>query len=93
MNISAPFIGRPRFAMVIAVIMLIAGAVALQQIPVAQFPQLTPPEVQVSASYPGANASVMTDSASRNNAPAGSMRSTPMPLRTSSPATRRYQRR
>jgi hydrophobe/amphiphile efflux-1 (HAE1) family protein len=62
MNISAPFIGRPRLAMVIAVIMLIAGTVALLQIPVAQFPQITPPEVQVSASYPGANASVMTDS-------------------------------
>ncbi|AOF94401.1 multidrug efflux RND transporter permease subunit [Sinorhizobium sp. RAC02] len=62
MNISAPFIGRPRFAMVIAVVMLIAGVVALLQIPVAQFPQITPPEVQVSASYPGANATVMTDS-------------------------------
>ncbi|WP_438751059.1 efflux RND transporter permease subunit [Pararhizobium sp. O133] len=62
MNISAPFIGRPRFAMVIAVVMLIAGTVALLQIPVAQFPQITPPEVQVSASYPGANATVMTDS-------------------------------
>lgn len=62
MNISAPFIGRPRLAMVIAVIMLIAGTVALLQIPVAQFPQITPPEVQVSASYPGANAGVMTDS-------------------------------
>jgi hydrophobe/amphiphile efflux-1 (HAE1) family protein len=62
MNISAPFIGRPRFAMVIAVVMLIAGGVALLQIPVAQFPQITPPEVQVSASYPGANATVMTDS-------------------------------
>ncbi len=62
MNISAPFIGRPRFAMVIAVVMLIAGAVALMQIPVAQFPQITPPEVQVTASYPGANAQVMTDS-------------------------------
>ncbi|MFS2151704.1 multidrug efflux RND transporter permease subunit [Rhizobium sp. Rhizsp42] len=62
MNISAPFIGRPRFAMVIAVVMLIAGTVALLQIPVAQFPQITPPEVQVTASYPGANAQVMTDS-------------------------------
>lgn len=62
MNISAPFIGRPRFAMVIAVVMMIAGTVALLQIPVAQFPQITPPEVQVTASYPGANAVVMTDS-------------------------------
>ncbi|WP_208248350.1 multidrug efflux RND transporter permease subunit [Rhizobium sp. T1470] len=62
MNISAPFVARPRFAMVIAIVMIIAGAVALLQIPVAQFPQITPPEVQVTASYPGANASVMTDS-------------------------------
>ncbi|TWF47376.1 efflux RND transporter permease subunit [Neorhizobium alkalisoli] len=62
MNISAPFIGRPRFAMVIAVVMLIAGGVSLLQIPVAQFPQITPPEVQVSTIYPGANATVMTDS-------------------------------
>jgi len=62
MNISAPFIARPRFAMVIAIVMIIAGFVSLLQIPVAQFPQITPPEVQVTASYPGASASVMTDS-------------------------------
>lgn len=62
MNISKPFIGRPRLAMVIAVVMTLAGAIALTQIPVAQFPQITPPEVQVTASYPGANAAVMTDS-------------------------------
>ncbi len=48
--------------MVIAIVMMIAGAAALFLIPVAQFPQITPPEVQVTASYPGANASVMTDS-------------------------------
>jgi hydrophobe/amphiphile efflux-1 (HAE1) family protein len=62
MNISAHFIARPRFAMVIAIVMMIAGGVSLLLIPVAQFPQITPPEVQVTASYPGANASVMTDS-------------------------------
>ncbi len=62
MNLSRPFIGRPRLAMVIAVVMTLAGAIALTQIPVAQFPQITPPEVQVAASYPGANAEVMTDS-------------------------------
>ena len=55
MNISAPFIARPRFAMVIAIVMIIAGLVSLLQIPVAQFPQITPPEVQVTASYPGAS--------------------------------------
>ncbi|MFS8054869.1 multidrug efflux RND transporter permease subunit [Rhizobium sp. BR 317] len=62
MNLSAPFIDRPRFAMVIAVVMTITGALALAQIPVAQFPQITPPEVQVTASYPGANANVLTES-------------------------------
>jgi len=48
--------------MVIEIVMIIAGLVSLLQIPVAQFPQITPPEVQVTASYPGASASVMTDS-------------------------------
>jgi hydrophobe/amphiphile efflux-1 (HAE1) family protein len=60
--ISATFIDRPRFAMVIAVVMTLVGLLALTQIPVAQFPQITPPEVQVSASYPGANAEVVMDS-------------------------------
>jgi hydrophobe/amphiphile efflux-1 (HAE1) family protein len=62
MNISSSFIARPRFAMVVAIVMMIAGAVSLFLIPVAQFPQITPPEVQVTASYPGANAGVMTES-------------------------------
>jgi len=60
--ISGFFIDRPRFAMVIAVVMTLAGLLALTQIPVAQFPPITPPEVQVVASYPGANASVVMDS-------------------------------
>ncbi|MBW4656977.1 MAG: multidrug efflux RND transporter permease subunit [Kaiparowitsia implicata GSE-PSE-MK54-09C] len=60
--ISAMFIDRPRFAMVIAVVMTLSGLLALTQIPVAQFPPITPPEVQVSATYPGANAQVVMDS-------------------------------
>ncbi|APT59953.1 RND transporter [Roseomonas gilardii] len=60
--ISAIFIRRPRFAMVIAVVTAIAGLLALTMIPVAQFPPITPPEIQVSASYPGASADVLTDS-------------------------------
>ncbi|MDQ1080631.1 efflux RND transporter permease subunit [Pseudoroseomonas cervicalis] len=59
---SGFFIDRPRFAMVIAVVMVLAGLLALTQIPVTQFPPITPPEIQVSASYPGANAQVMSDS-------------------------------
>ncbi|MGU3496227.1 efflux RND transporter permease subunit [Xanthobacteraceae bacterium A53D] len=60
--ISALFIARPRFAAVIAVVTLLAGLLALSRIPVAQFPPITPPEVQVTASYPGANAEVVMDS-------------------------------
>ncbi len=48
--------------MVIAIVMVIAGALAITQIPVTQFPPITPPEIQVSASYPGANANVMAES-------------------------------
>ncbi|MFD2140595.1 efflux RND transporter permease subunit [Ancylobacter oerskovii] len=48
--------------MVIAVVMMLAGLLALLQIPVAQFPPITPPEVQVTASYPGASADVVMDS-------------------------------
>jgi hydrophobic/amphiphilic exporter-1 (mainly G- bacteria), HAE1 family len=54
--ISAIFVDRPRLAMVIAIIITIAGAISLTRIPVAQFPDIVPPQVQVSAVYPGASA-------------------------------------
>ena len=57
--ISAFFIDRPRFALVIAFIFTIAGVIALTRIPVAQFPSIVPPQVQVSATYPGASAKVV----------------------------------
>lgn len=50
------FIRRPRFAMVIALLMVFVGAVALKLIPVEQYPQITPPVVNVSASWPGVSA-------------------------------------
>lgn len=50
------FIRRPKFAMVIALIITLTGAMALQAIPVEQFPQITPPVISVSAIYPGASA-------------------------------------
>ena len=50
------FIRRPIFAMVLAVIMILAGLLTVKTLPVAQFPDITPPTVNVSASYPGANA-------------------------------------
>jgi len=50
------FIDRPKFAMVVAIVITLAGLLALQAIPVAQFPDIVPPQVVVSAVYPGASA-------------------------------------
>ena len=53
---SRTFVERPRFAMVIAIVLSIAGVMSIFTLPIAQYPQLTPPEIKVSYSYPGANA-------------------------------------
>src|SRR5205809_1188383 len=55
------FIHRPIFASSIAVIMVLAGAIAYFLLPVAQFPNITPPQVVVSANYPGASSQVVAD--------------------------------
>jgi HAE1 family hydrophobic/amphiphilic exporter-1 len=60
--ISAIFVDRPRLAVVIAIVITIAGLLALTRIPVAQFPDIVPPQVQVSAAYPGASAAVVESS-------------------------------
>ena len=57
--ISATFIRRPRLAIVVAIVTSLAGTIALTRIPVAQFPDLVPPSVQVTATYPGASAAVV----------------------------------
>ena len=57
--ISGFFIDRPRFAGVIAIVTLLAGAIALTRIPVAQFPDIVPPQVVVTVNYPGASAKVV----------------------------------
>ncbi len=57
--ISAVFIDRPRLAIVIAIVITIAGGIALTRIPVSQFPDIVPPQVQVTANYPGASAAVV----------------------------------
>ena len=54
--ISRFFIDRPVFAVVLSVVIVLAGAVAVFTLPVAQYPEVTPPTVQVTAFYPGANA-------------------------------------
>jgi multidrug efflux pump len=56
------FIDRPIFAWVLAIIVMIAGAIALTRLPVAQYPDIAPPTVIVSASYPGASAKVVEES-------------------------------
>ena len=60
--ISAIFVDRPRLAVVIAIVITIAGALALLRIPVAQFPDIVPPQTVVSATYPGASAAVVESS-------------------------------
>jgi hydrophobe/amphiphile efflux-1 (HAE1) family protein len=60
--ISAVFVDRPRLAIVIAFVITIAGALALLRIPVAQFPDIVPPQVTVTTNYPGASAAVVETS-------------------------------
>src|SRR6202040_2799344 len=60
--ISAVFVDRPRLAIVIAFVITIAGALALLQIPVAQFPDIVPPQVTVTGVFPGASAEVVETS-------------------------------
>ena len=55
------FIHRPVFASVIAVIMILTGLIAYNLLPVAQFPDITPPQVVVTATYPGASSQVVAN--------------------------------
>lgn len=55
---SAFFINRPRFAIVVSVVLILLGLLALAVLPVAQYPEITPPQIVVSTNYIGANAQV-----------------------------------
>ncbi|EBQ2069329.1 efflux RND transporter permease subunit [Salmonella enterica] len=55
------FIRRPIFAWVLAIILMMAGALAIMQLPVAQYPSIAPPAVSISATYPGADAQTVQD--------------------------------
>jgi HAE1 family hydrophobic/amphiphilic exporter-1 len=59
--ISKFFIERPIFANVIAIITVLIGSIFLTRLPVAQYPQIVPPTIQVTARYPGASAQVVAD--------------------------------
>lgn len=63
--ISHFFIDRPIFAAVLSIIIIVVGLVSLEELPVAQFPQITPPVVQIDADYPGASAEVVAESVAR----------------------------
>src|ERR1700678_430808 len=55
------FINRPIFATVLSIVITLAGGISLLTLPIAQYPEITPPTVEVSATYPGANAEVVAD--------------------------------
>ncbi|MBP6365938.1 MAG: multidrug efflux RND transporter permease subunit [Nitrosomonas sp.] len=59
------FIDRPIFASVLSIIIVVIGLVALQKLPVAQFPQITPPMIQIDADYPGASAEIVAEAIAR----------------------------
>ena len=59
---SKIFIERPRFAIVISIVLIIAGAISLFSLPISLYPEIAPPEIVVSALYPGASAEVVANS-------------------------------
>ena len=61
-RMSKFFINRPIVAMVIAILMVVIGLVSALTLPVAQFPNIVPPEIQVTATYPGADAQTLEQS-------------------------------
>lgn len=62
---SAFFIDRPIFASVLSIVIVVIGLVSIQALPIAQYPNITPPVVQIDADYPGASAEVAADSVAR----------------------------
>jgi len=61
MNFSHFFIDRPIFAGVISIVITLVGVIALSTLPIAQYPEIAPPTIQVTTNYPGANAKVVSE--------------------------------
>lgn len=59
MNLSRFFIDRPIFSAVISIVIMILGGVAFTRLPIAQYPEIAPPIINVSGQYPGASAEVV----------------------------------
>src|SRR6201996_5598250 len=60
--LSRYFIDRPIFAWVIAIVIMLAGALSIRTLPIAQYPPIAPPAVTIQATYPGADAQTMENS-------------------------------
>ena len=56
------FIDRPIFAWVIAIVIMLAGALSIDKLPVSQYPPIAPPAIVINATYPGASAKTLEDS-------------------------------
>lgn len=63
--ISKTFISRPKLALVISIVITLAGLISLTQLPVNMYPQITPPQVSVTAIYPGASAQTIEETVIR----------------------------
>ena len=63
--ISKTFINRPKFAFVISILITLAGFIAMLLLPVNMYPQITPPQIEITAVYPGASAQVVEESVIR----------------------------
>jgi multidrug efflux pump subunit AcrB len=59
--LSKFFINRPIFATVLSIVIVLAGLVSIPNLPISQYPEITPPTVQVTCAYPGANAQTVAD--------------------------------
>ncbi len=55
------FINRPKFAIVVSLVIVLAGLITMTALPLEDYPSITPPQVEVSATYTGANSSVVRD--------------------------------
>ena len=62
MQLSRFFLDRPVFAWVIAIIMMLAGGLAIYFLPISQYPPIAPPSISISGLYPGASAKTVEDS-------------------------------
>lgn len=61
------FIDRPIFAWVLAIIIMLVGALSILKLPIEQYPNVAPPAIEIQATYPGADAKTLQDSVTRSS--------------------------